>query len=55
MGKLIQTALQKTISIFLALVFTVTAIVALPVSIVVVIVGFPVFALFKSRKAFAAH
>ncbi|NEP56814.1 MAG: hypothetical protein F6K31_07280 [Symploca sp. SIO2G7] len=54
-NELIQTALQKTISIFLALVFTVAAIVALPVSVVVVAVAFPVFALFKSTKVFAAR
>ncbi|NES17974.1 MAG: hypothetical protein F6K41_03385 [Symploca sp. SIO3E6] len=54
-NELIKTALQKTISIFLALVFTVAAIVALPVSVVVVAVAFPAWALFKSTKVFAAY
>ena len=54
-NELIQTALQQTISIFLALVFTTATIVALPVSVALVAVAFPVWVLFKIPKAFATY
>ena len=50
MNELIQTALIRTISVILVLVFTAVAIVALPVSVVLVAVVFPVFALFNVGK-----
>ncbi len=52
-NKIIQTVLKKTIYFSLALVFTAVAIVALPISVVLVAVAFPVFALFKAPKALA--
>ena len=51
MNELIQTALIKTIFVILVLVFTAVAIVALPVSVVLVTIVFPVLALFKIPKA----
>ncbi|NEP55591.1 MAG: hypothetical protein F6K31_00880 [Symploca sp. SIO2G7] len=50
-NKLIQTALQKTISFFLVLIFTAAAIVALPVSVVLVGVAYPVFDFFNHKSA----
>ncbi|NEP09627.1 MAG: hypothetical protein F6K14_05225 [Symploca sp. SIO2C1] len=52
-NKLIQTVLKKSIYFFLALVFTAVAIVALPISVVLVAVAFPVFTLFKAPQSLA--
>ncbi|NEP14508.1 MAG: hypothetical protein F6K14_30790 [Symploca sp. SIO2C1] len=49
-NQLIQTALEKTISVFFILVFIAVAIVAFSISVVLVAVVFPVFKLFKASK-----
>jgi|GEM_PF-4569789 len=48
-----KTVLEKTIYLFIALVFTAVAMVALPVSVVLVAVVFPAFVLLKAPKTFA--
>ncbi|NER25431.1 MAG: hypothetical protein F6J86_21885 [Symploca sp. SIO1B1] len=50
-NQLIKTALQKIISLSLVLVFTAAAIVALPVSVVLVSVAYPIFTFFQHQNA----
>ncbi|NES21805.1 MAG: hypothetical protein F6K41_23495 [Symploca sp. SIO3E6] len=49
-NELIKTALQKTISLFVVLALTAAAIVALPVSVVLVSVAYPVLAFFQHQE-----
>ena len=50
-NELIKTALQKIISLSLVLVFTAAAIVALPVSVVLVSVAYPIFTFLQHQNS----